>query len=734
MSDNGIEDILIGQNYKKEKKKGRGIFIFVILLLICALIALVWFYYNLVNSKETSKDLFLKAAVKFDYKNITDVDLLDNVVERVLKINSETETSINFSSNAERELFKDLDVSKVNIEINGGNDLEDKKSSLEMKFNYSGNKIYGMKMLFDENKAALFAEDVTEKYVALKYDSMKELLDINVDKAKIERATNVNKKIKLTDEEVKIAGSKYLTAFLKDIPVEKFSIQENVAINKNSSTVNVTGYTMKLSQVELKGALVNVLEELKNDDNLLNKMITGQSIANVIQTQPEITPTITPEPIEPEVIPEGQENTQEQLPDENNPEIAPEDSEDVTVTPAQAPEFQTEQVVEGEEIQGDEVIVSPETEEIVQNVEEILPEETTEQDEIPIVTIEPVIEETPEVQKEMVDYTPYIKDLLVGAKLELSLEDIKELLEQAIVDIKEVDGDGLEVTIYTTEDEIEKMTIKLPNSNTLDIEFLLTTVQETNIKATYLYKGSKSGLEFLFDKENQQDEIIVEESVPEDQVNGYSIEFVKNNKDANMTIKTTLSIIENQQINEKIAFDLETEGTSNARLVKNNLIIKHSSNVEETIVTVDNKIRFSVDPIVDSLNQENTIFIDEQPEDQRRIMIEDIKTKLKSIYEAKQSNLNFIDTNTNNSVVDSNIFEQVTSLTRDDARTLIVNKVSAMMGEAQAKGEQFTIHNLQGLQIEGHVVGTSVTDAEATIVIGMYTFKIDNNFNLTDVE
>ena len=57
-----------------------------------------------------------------------------------------------------------------------------------------------------------------------------------------------------------------------------------------------------------------------------------------------------------------------------------------------------------------------------------------------------------------------------------------------------------------------------------------------------------------------------------------------------------------------------------------------------------------------------------------------------------------------------------------------------MMGEAQAKGEQFTIHNLQGLQIEGHVVGTSVTDAEATIVIGMYTFKIDSNFNLTDVE
>ena len=32
MGNNGIEDILIGQNYKKEKKKGRGVVVFIILL------------------------------------------------------------------------------------------------------------------------------------------------------------------------------------------------------------------------------------------------------------------------------------------------------------------------------------------------------------------------------------------------------------------------------------------------------------------------------------------------------------------------------------------------------------------------------------------------------------------------------------------------------------------------------------------------------------------------------
>ena len=168
--------------------------------------------------------------------------------------------------------------------------------------------------------------------------------------------------------------------------------------------------------------------------------------------------------------------------------------------------------------------------------------------------------------------------------------------------------------------------------------------------------------------------------------------------------------------------------------MKNNLVLTHSTSEGETIATFDNKVRFSVDPMVDSLNQENSIFLDEMDEEQRKITVDDIKLKLENIKETKKENLSFIDTNTNSSIINSNIFDQVTSLTRDDARNLIVQKVSQMMTDAVNNEQEFTIQNLQGLEIEGYVVGTSITDTEATIVIGMYTFKIDTNFNLTDVE
>ena len=736
MGNNGIEDILIGQTSKKEKKKGRGFLVFLILLLICALAALLGIYYNLVNKKVSNKDQFLVAASKIDFKNIRNIDLLENLINRTLKNNSETETEVNFTTTVESEKLKDIDISKVVIELKGNNDIVDLKSSTDIKFNYSGNKVYGMKLIFDENKAAIHAEEVTEKYVALKYDSMKELLGLNINKKTIDDILKRNK-IDFTDEEIKLASSKYSQAFVKDLTDANFSIQENVGITKNSSTINVTGYGLKLSQAELNTSLINVLEELKNDDNLLNKFITGESKTHVIDVKNEIIPeqndnTLVVENNEPINQPEGgevvEENNERPYIDVN---VAPTEP-GVIVTPAEDVNFQTEQFVEGEDDLPEENVEEQPVEENVEATVEV-PTETTPNI---LVQVNPEPTEEPEVVDEEINYEEYLKSILSGRKLEMSLEEAKELIDKFIEEINLMQGEGIDLKVYATQDEVEKITITLPNSNTIDIEFIMTSVQETNVKLTYLYKGEKSGLEFLINEESLEKIFkreVNENSNPES-INGYVFEYLKNNKDANLSLKTTLSFIENETINEKIIVDFETEGTSNARLVKNNLIIKHSSDKTETQITVDNKIRFSVDPIVDSLNQENSIFIDEQPKEQQAVMIEDIKIKLKNVFESKKSNLTFIDTNTNSSVIDSSIFDQVTSLTRDEARNLIVNKVSSMMVDAQNNGKTLTIQDLQALQIEGYVVGTSVTDVEATIVIGMYTFKIDANFNLYDVE
>lgn len=729
MGNNGIEDILIGQNYKKEKKKGRGVVVFIILLLLCALIALVYIYYRLTNNQVSTKELFLKAGSKIDFENISNVKLLDNLMENIVKKNSETETKINFSTTMNNEEFEDIDVSKFVIEINGNNDAMNKKSFNEMIFNYSGNKVYGLRMLFDENKAALHADEVTDKYVALNYDSMKKVLGIDIQKSDITNFIEYNK-VQLNKDEFKIAVGKYANLFTQYLLDTSFTVQENIVINKNSNQVNVTGYSMKLTQDELKASLLNVLTELKLDDNLLNKFITGTGKTNVIQTQNEITLNA---PVDP-TINSSQEVqiNREPVDIQGEPQIELEPvSEVVDQEVPQEGEEPVENVepVEGEEPVQEEPVDAPQEGESEIPVEEPVPE-------TPTVTIEPVVE--PEKVEESKEYGEFLLNILAGRKVEMSLDEAKLMIDEIINFVKESTGDGIEVIFYASEDKVEKIAITLPNANTIDVEFILTSVQETNVKLTYLYKGNDSGLEFLFGKEKlpiyQDDVLTITEVGKEDQINGYALEVVKTNRDANLTIKGTLSFIEDEKINEKIIVDLVTEGTSNSILVKNNLVLTHSTSEGETIATFDNKVRFSVDPMVDSLNQENSIFLDEMDEEQRKITVDDIKQKLENIKETKKENLSFIDTNTNSSIINSNIFDQVTSLTRDDARNLIIQKVSQMMTDAVNNEQEFTIQNLQGLEIEGYVVGTSITDTEATIVIGMYTFKIDTNFNLTDVE
>lgn len=730
MGNNGIEDILIGQNYKKEKKKGRGVVVFIILLLLCALGALVYIYYRLTHNQVSTKELFLKTGAKIDYVNTTNVKLIDNLMENLVKKNSETETKINFSTTIDNEELKDIDVSKFVIEINGNNDAVNKKSFNEMIFNYSGNKVYGLKMLFDENKAALYADEITDKYVALNYDSMPSVLGIDLQKSDVTNFLE-NNKVQLTQDEFKIAVAKYANLFTQYLADTSFTIQENLVIPKNSNQVNVTGYEMNLTQDELKASLLHVLTELKSDDNLLNKFITGKSQANVIQTQNEITlnPIVNQEPQVEQTPDESQDVTTDIL--QGGTQIDADPVGEV-VNPEEPVEGEQpqEEPVEGEQLQ-EELVEAP----VETPVEDTAIEDTTVQN--PTVTVEPVVEQVEE-KNEPKKYGEFLLSILSGKKVEMTLEEAKALIDEIIDFVKNSTGDGIKVILYASEDKVEKIAITLPNTNTIDIEFLLTSVQETNVKVTYLYKGNDSGLDFLFKKDDEpvyQDGVVtITEAENVDQINGYSLEVVKTNRDANLTIKGTLSFIENEKINEKIIVDIVTEGTSNSILVKNNLVLTHSTSEGETIATFDNKVRFSVDPIVDSLNQENSIFLDEMDEEQRRLTVDDIKLKLENIKEVKKDNLKFIDTNTNSSTINTNIFDQVTSLTRDDARNLIVNRVSQMMTDAVNNNQEFTIQNLQGLSIDGYVVGVSLTDTEATIVIGMYTFKIDTNFNLTDVE
>ena len=151
-----------------------------------------------------------------------------------------------------------------------------------------------------------------------------------------------------------------------------------------------------------------------------------------------------------------------------------------------------------------------------------------------------------------------------------------------------------------------------------------------------------------------------------------------------------------------------------------------TSNGEAQLV-VDNNIDFSKNPQIENLNEENSISIDKLEDEELSQVMQSLKNKLISVYKDKKENLDFIDTNTHTSIIEN-------KGTIEDARKALIDKVSIMMGDAQNNNQEFTIQNLENLELDGYDVTTTITETEALILVDVYMFSIDTNFIITDVQ
>lgn len=276
MKNNGIEDIRIDVNYNSNRKKSKkGIVIFFIVLLILGVGA---FYFYFLQSQASAKELFFTNLSNLDMKNILDNSIYEQMANRVITEDTEITTKVNFSTNVENQNLEEIDFSKFLLELTNKNDVETLKTYSELKVSYSENEIFKAKMLSNEEVIGAMSDEISAQYVGLKYDSIKDILGIDINSNLI-KSLKKSKKVTLTDEQKKEYINKYIMQISESIPEEKFEIQENIVIQKASSSSNATAYTLTLTQDELRYILTNLLTNLKKDEALLNELITKEENA-----------------------------------------------------------------------------------------------------------------------------------------------------------------------------------------------------------------------------------------------------------------------------------------------------------------------------------------------------------------------------------------------------------------------------------------------------------------------
>ena len=681
MKDNGIEDILIDNNYDSKKKKNKKGIIIAFFLLLIILGGLCFAYWYFTRPTTTAKQLFFNQLSNTNVKNVLEINSYKEILSKLIDESSEITSKINFSTTIENENLEGLDVSKFVLDLSNMNDVETKKNYSELDINYSGNEVLKVKMLANKDAFAIASDEIVNKYVGFRYNTIKE----ENSKANLINEIYRAQGIDIKEEQKQTFINKYFNKIYENIAEEKFSYQDNYVLDGSTST-DVVAYTLKLNHEELKNLLKNLLTELKNDDELLEQLI--EEPKNSLQTE--------------------ENNSQENLNNEEN-------MENDTISESN----------DGENQNSEENI--SETNE--QNNEEF---ETTER-----ISLDPVSSENIENEE---DLAIEILKIIFGKKANITLDDFKNTIDELINRIDNLEGNGIIFNIYASELGTEKINIILPNESSFDIELKNKSDSGAYLKVTYLYKGDNNIFAFL--KENsknvysQENPLIVEETeeIDSSKNSGYSIEINRSNQEASNRVKLTFSFINSEEINKKISLETNLEGNENSKNLKLDNIMIFTTENGETTITSESNIKFKNIEDIENINQENTLFLEDLSQEEYDITVQAIKDKISQVYNEKKEKFNFLDANIGNSVIEQNLEESSSEDNKNIVKEALQKRIDELRNEAIANGIEFNLQSLENLQIDGYEVASTINENMAVVVIDIYTFNIDKDFNITEAQ
>ena len=267
----------------------------------------------------------------------------------------------------------------------------------------------------------------------------------------------------------------------------------------------------------------------------------------------------------------------------------------------------------------------------------------------------------------------------------------------------------------------------LPENNTINTEL---NVQNTNIENTSLENTNTVD----FNNVNTNATAKTSTSLDDDSKNGYTIKIEKNKTDMSTKISAEIGIVNNLEINTKLAIDLTTNGTTSSKEIKNEAIITYANQEGQTIANINYNINFENATVeIPELTEENCLFLDTLNDEDFSNIMQQIMDRISVVMSEKNAKLNLIDQNNNSSVVEQGNTQNTTDVqAKEDAKQKLIEVISNMMGEAQTRGETFTLTNLANLQIEGYNVTVNITGNIAVITVNGYVFNLDSDFNLSE--
>ena len=317
---------------------------------------------------------------------------------------------------------------------------------------------------------------------------------------------------------------------------------------------------------------------------------------------------------------------------------------------------------------------------------------------------------------------------------ETQLVDIcKQLLQgfETDTDTIEVFSSILSIYGYSESDLIDvvdSMIEQLEDTKTNESTDFVIKAYDNNgqtVKLNIQYDGITMEIEYVYGDESSIKITAVEDETED----GLSYKITNKKSDLTQNVDFEMSVIEEGLVSQTVTFSTEVVKSGSDYTLNLGYEIKS----QEQTISVDSvsDIEFT-DVDIDDLTTDNCVYIDDLTEEEQTALLNSISEKAQAVLSEKISELSFIDTNTDNRVVDQGDITEDDDSEKETAKQDLIEAIQTEMTDSLNNGEEYTIQDLEDLKLENHEIEVKISDDIAVVTVDGYTFNIDSEFNLSE--
>ena len=278
---------------KKEKNMVLIISVIVVVLVIFAIIASV-LYFN-TDMFKSKGDLFVKYIIE-NIENTNNMTNGENINEFNSKLGENKYTSnsnikIKCTENV-GEVSEDSknSINDFNISINGKTDRSSNYDYKDIKISNQNEEKMQIEYVKDNDTYGVKFPELFQQYILADNSNLKELFE-NIgyeDSSKIPDKIEINDDIfsyiNFSSDEVSQLKEKYTNLLQKEVSAKNISKGSNQIIQIGEQKVKASSYTLTLTKEQMNNIFLKVLEEIKQDDIILNKLGNISDLEDIYYT------------------------------------------------------------------------------------------------------------------------------------------------------------------------------------------------------------------------------------------------------------------------------------------------------------------------------------------------------------------------------------------------------------------------------------------------------------------